>query len=191
MNQKVFDTGTTLPEKFLLTKEFTKIFELIENDNLNLFITGKAGTGKSTFLEYFRKKTKKNHAILAPTGITAIKAKGKTIHSFFKFPPRFIVKDDVKLLKDKQLLQRLDTLLIDESSMIRSDIFDGIDYSLKINRGNNKPFGGVQIVLLGDLFQLPPVVSGSEKEVIEKFYPEGEYFLIPNAFHKVILKLKN
>ena len=190
MNKKIFDEGTTLPKKFLLTKEFTKIFELIEKENLNLFITGKAGTGKSTFLEYFRNKTKKNHAILAPTGITAIKAKGKTIHSFFKFPPRFIVKDDVKLLKDKQLLQRLDTLLIDESSMIRSDIFDGIDYSLKINRGNNKPFGGVQIVLLGDLFQLPPVVSGSEKEVIEKFYPEGEYFFNSKCFPQGNFKIK-
>ncbi len=182
MNQKVFDTGTTLPEKFVLTNEFKKIFKLVDNKNSNIFITGKAGTGKSTFLEYFRQNTKKNHAILAPTGITAIKAKGKTIHSFFKFPPRFIVKEDVKLLKDKKLLQRLETLLIDESSMIRADIFDGIDYSLKINRKNNRPFGGVQIILLGDLFQLPPVVSSNDKEVIDKFYPKGEYFFNAKSF---------
>ena len=182
MNQKVFDTGTTLPEKFVLTGEFKKLFEIIDKKKSNLFITGKAGTGKSTFLEYFRQNTKKNHAILAPTGITAIKAKGKTIHSFFKFPPRFITKDDVKLLKDRKLLLKLETLLIDESSMIRADIFDSIDYSLKINRKSTKPFGGVQIILLGDLFQLPPVVSGNDKEVIEKFYPQGEYFFNAKSY---------
>ena len=86
------------------------------------------------------------------------------------------------MLKDKKLLQRLETLLIDESSMIRADIFDGIDYSLKINRKNNRPFGGVQIILLGDLFQLPPVVSSNDKEVIDKFYPKGEYFFNAKSF---------
>lgn len=176
------DTGTKLPAQFQLTKEFEELFELIERTNKNLFITGKAGSGKSTLLEYFRQNTKKNHAILAPTGITAIKAKGKTVHSFFKFPPRFVSKKDVKILRDRDLIKRLDTLLIDESSMLRADIFDAIDLSLKINRGNKKPFGGVQLILFGDLLQLPPVVSSNDREVMEKFYPKGEFFFNSNSF---------
>ena len=171
-----FNTETIIPEKFELTDEFKNTYNLINKTDKNLFITGKAGCGKSTLLEYFRQNTNKNHAILAPTGITAIKAKGKTIHSFFKFPARFITKEDVKILRDRNLLNRLETLLIDECSMCRADIFDGIDLSLKINRKSKKPFGGVQIILFGDLLQLSPVVSSTEKEVVEKFYPEGEYF---------------
>ena len=176
------DTGTELPSKFELTNEFKDLFELIERTNKNLFITGKAGSGKSTLLEYFRQKTQKNYAILAPTGITAIKAKGQTVHSFFKFPPRFISKNDVKILRDRDLIKNLDTLLIDESSMLRADIFDAIDLSLKKNRGNKKPFGGVQIILFGDLLQLPPVVSSNDREVMEKFYPKGEFFFNSNIF---------
>ena len=177
-----FNTETIIPEKFELTDEFKDTYNLINETDKNLFITGKAGCGKSTLLEYFRQNTNKNHAILTPTGITAIKAKGKTIHSFFKFPARFITKEDVKILKDRNLLNRLQTLLIDESSMIRADIFDAIDLSLKRNRKNKKPFGGVQIVLFGDLLQLSPVVSSAEKEVVEKFYPEGEYFFNAKCF---------
>ena len=86
------DTGTNLPENFEFTAEFKDLFDLIEKSKKNLFITGKAGSGKSTLIEYIRKNTKKNIAILAPTGITAIKARGQTVHSFFKFPPRFISK---------------------------------------------------------------------------------------------------
>ena len=178
-----FNTETIIPEKFELTDEFKNTYNLINKTNKNLFITGKAGCGKSTLLEYFRQNTNKNHAILAPTGITAIKAKGKTIHSFFKFPARIITKEDVKILRDRNLLNRLETLSIDECSMCRADIFDAIDLSLKINRKNKKPFGGVQIILFGDLLQLSPVVSSSEKEVIEKFYPEGEYFFNAKCFN--------
>ena len=177
-----FNTETIIPEKFELTDEFKNTYNLINKTDKNLFITGKAGSGKSTLLEYFRQNTNKNHAILAPTGITAIKAKGKTIHSFFKYPARFITKEDVKILRDRNLLNRLETLLIDESSMIRADIFDAIDLSLKRNRKNKKPFGGVQIVLFGDLLQLSPIVSSAEKEVVEKFYPEGEYFFNAKCF---------
>jgi len=176
------DTGTELPTEFKLTKEFLDFYNLIEETNQNLFITGKAGSGKSTLLEYFRQNTKKNHAILAPTGITAIKAKGQTVHAFFKFPPRFISKKDVKFLYDKEKINKLDTLLIDESSMLRADLFDAINHSLKKNRGNKKPFGGVQIILFGDLLQLPPIVSDLDKEVVEKFYPKGEFFFNSKSF---------
>ena len=178
-----FDTGTELPKKFELTDEFKDTYNLINETDKNLFITGKAGCGKSTLLEYFRQNTNKNHVILAPTGVTAIKAKGSTIHKFFKFPPRFVTKEDVKVFRDRNFFSRLETLLIDESSMIRSDIFDLIDLSLKKNRRNKKPFGGVQIILFGDLLQLSPVVSSAEKEVVEKFYPKGAYFFNARCFH--------
>ena len=125
------DTGTELPEKFVLTKEFKDTFDLINQTDTNLFITGKAGSGKSTLLEYFRQNTNKNFATLAFQGITAIKAKGQTIHSFFKLEPHFLGKDDVKELRDKQVIQNLDTILIDEISMARADLFDAIDLSLK------------------------------------------------------------
>ena len=138
------DTGTELPTEFKLTKEFLDFYNLIEETNQNLFITGKA--------------------------------KGQTVHAFFKFPPRFISKKDVKFLYDKEKINKLDTLLIDESSMLRADLFDAINHSLKKNRGNKKPFGGVQIILFGDLLQLPPIVSDLDKEVVEKFYPKGEFF---------------
>ncbi len=125
------DTGTELPDNLELTKEFKDTFNLIDNTNTNLFITGKAGSGKSTLLEYFRQNTKKNFITLAFQGITAIKAKGQTIHSFFKFPPHFISQQDIKILKDKDLINRLDTILIDEISLVRADLFDAIDVSLK------------------------------------------------------------
>ena len=161
------DTGTELPEKFVLTKEFKDTYDLINKTGTNLFITGKAGSGKSTLLEYFRQNTNKNFATLAFQGITAIKAKGQTIHSFFKLGPHFLGKDDVKELRDKQVIQNLDTILIDEISMVRADLFDSIDLSLKKNRKNEKPFGGVQIVLFGDVMQLDPVVNSDDKEVME------------------------
>ena len=154
-----------------------------------MFLTGKAGSGKSTLLEYFRQNTSKNHVILAPTGIAAIKARGQTIHSFFKFPPRVIQDSDVKILRDQKLIKNLDTILIDESSMIRADMLDAIDLSLKKNRKNIKPFGGVQIILIGDLFQLPPVVSSDAKNVMEQLYPDGAYFFNSNIFNDGYIKI--
>lgn len=177
------DTGTELPKNFILTEEFKNLFNKIEKTKSNLFITGKAGSGKSTLLEYFRQNTKKNYVICAPTGITAIKARGQTIHSFFKFPPRFVSKSDVKILRDRELLKKLDVLLIDETSMVRADILDAINESLKKNRSSKKPFGGVQVILLGDLLQLSPVVSSTEREVMDEFYPEGPYFFNAKSFN--------
>ena len=94
-----FDTGTELPDNFVLTKEFSDVYNLINDTNVNLFITGKAGSGKSTLLEYFRQNTNKNFVTLAFQGITAIKAKGQTLHSFFKFGPHFLAKEEIKLIK--------------------------------------------------------------------------------------------
>ena len=176
------DTGTELPDNLELTKEFKDTFNLIDNTNTNLFITGKAGSGKSTLLEYFRQNTNKNFITLAFQGITAIKAKGQTIHSFFKFPPHFISQQDIKILKDKDLIKRLDTILIDEISLVRADLFDAIDVSLKMNRGNDEPFGGVQVVVFGDVMQLDPIIGKTDEEIMQKFYPEGVYFFNANCF---------
>ena len=178
------DTGTELPDKFILTDEFKEFCKLINDTSTNLFITGKAGSGKSTLLEYFRQNTDKNIATLAHQGITAIKAKGQTIHNFFKFGPYFISDQDIKILigDKKEVLQNLDTILIDEISMVRADLFDAINLSLKKNRKNNKPFGGVQIILFGDVMQIDPIVSSVEKEIMEKFYPNGRFFFNSNIY---------
>ena len=151
------DTGTELPDNFILTEEFEQIYKLINNTNTNLFITGKAGSGKSTLLEYFRQNTNKNYAILAFQGITAIKAKGQTIHSFFKFPPHFITKENVKELKDKKVIQNLDTILIDEISMVGDFSFYDLHVRLQEIMTNNDAFGGICILTVGDFLQLPPV----------------------------------
>lgn len=178
-----FDTGTELPENFLITDEFKDLFEIIENNKKQfLFVTGKAGTGKSTFLEYFRQNTSTNHIILAPTGVAAIKCKGKTIHSFFGFPHRVVEDKDIKKIKDVELIKKLDVLLVDECSMVRADILDAINKSLQFNRKNQIPFGGVQIVLIGDLFQLPPVISEA-RDILEELYPEGQFFFNSNIFY--------
>lgn len=171
-----------------LTDEFKQTFALMENSKDCLYITGKAGTGKSTLLRYFREKTNKKIAVLSPTGIAAITVNGQTIHSFFQFPPRFIQPSEVKLLgKTRQLVQKVDTIIIDEASMVRADIMDGIDYSLKINRSNDAPFGGAQIILMGDLFQLPPVVRADMKEFFDKKY-SSPYFFSASVFEKVAIR---
>ena len=180
-------TSTELPSNFELTEEFKTTYQIMENTNKNMFITGKAGCGKSTLLEYFRINSKKNFVILAPTGIAAIKAQGSTIHSFFLLPHSILTESDIEEIKKRntrRVINKLDTILIDESSMIRADILDGIDKSLRINRNINKPFGGVQMILIGDLFQLPPVVTGDEVLAMEHIYPDGNYFFNSNSYKK-------
>ena len=126
--------------------------------------------------------------VLAPTGVAAIKARGQTIHSFFKLPPRFIQKDHIRRLRKSQLLNNLDTLVIDECSMVRADLLDGIDYALRVNRDQyNKPFGGVQIILFGDLFQLPPVVERDIRHLVDRLYA-SPYFFSANVLKTVDLE---
>ena len=191
MSDKIeLDTGTDLPSSFVLTKEFKSIFDTIENTKSNLFITGKAGCGKSTLLEYFRQNTSRPHAIVAPTGLTAIKARGMTIHKLFKLPPTFIRKEDVRFLRDKELLKKIELLLIDECSMMRADVMDAIDESLRKNRGNNRIFGGVQIIMFGDLLQLSPVTNqNTEGSVVDTIYPDGSYFFNSKVFHKANFRI--
>lgn len=164
-----------------LNNEFQYALDLLEKTDKCLFLTGKAGTGKSTLLNLFKSTTRKKTVFLAPTGIAALHIGGQTIHSFFGFPPRILTEKEAKskpLDKQKQkLFKALQVLVIDEISMVRADVFDAMDYFLRHNRGNNLPFGGVQLAIIGDLFQLPPVIGRDpmEKAYFDQYY-ETPYF---------------
>ena len=175
----------SLPHDFELSEEFITGFNAIEKTKKNLYITGEAGTGKTTLLKYFRHNTKKNFIVLAPTGIAAINSHGQTIHSFFKFPPKLIQKDHIKKVYTVQhIFQNLELLIVDEASMMRADLMDGIDYALRINKEMpRKPFGGVQVVLFGDLFQLPPIVDREMAMLYNSLY-ETPYFFSAKVFRK-------
>ena len=180
MNNRIHNYSD-IPDEIELEYEFKNIFNKMEYSNQNIFITGKAGTGKTTLLEYFRINSKKNFVILASTGISAIKAKGKTIHSFFLFPPRILINEKIKRLRSN-IIKNVDTILIDECSMIRCDLLDAIDQSLRLNRNSDESFGGVQIILLGDIHQLPPVIRENERDIFDNFYPNGHYFFHANCY---------
>ena len=170
------------------TSEFAKVYDLLENGTGNIFITGKAGTGKSTLLQYFRDHTIKNVVILAPTGVAAVNIKGQTIHSFFRFKPD-ITPEGVSAIKirrtQKALYQKVDTIIIDEISMVRADLLDCIDAFLRLH-GKNRiaPFGGVQLVFIGDLYQLPPVVPRDEQDIFKNVY-RSPYFFDSNIFREL------
>ncbi|KQR91913.1 AAA family ATPase [Chryseobacterium sp. Leaf180] len=167
-------------------------FDLIEHTSRSVFLTGKAGTGKTTFLNDFVKKTKKKHIVVAPTGIAAINAGGVTIHSMFGLPLRtFLPTTDridsslgnnisdlmshFKYRKDKlKLLREVEVIIIDEVSMLRADVLDMMDFSLRFIRRNNQPFGGVQMLFIGDLYQLPPVVR--DEHILKMFYGSPFFF---------------
>ena len=181
--------NSLLPDDFVLSEEFESIVEQLENTKDHFYITGKAGSGKSTLLAYFRSVTQKNTAVLAPTGVAAIRVKGQTIHSFFGFPPKVIQTRHIKKVRQVELLQNLETLIIDEISMVRADVFDAIDYSLRVHRKKlTQPFGGVQVIVFGDLFQLPPVVNMDESSLLERIYPNGQFFFHSNIFQDAQFK---
>lgn len=169
--------------KIELNEQFLNALELMEGSDKNIFITGRAGTGKSTLLMYFRSITKKKIVVLAPTGVAALNVNGETIHSFFKFKPGVTIENiDVV---DDEIYKEIDTIIIDEISMVRADLFDCVDRFLRLNaRDSNKPFGGVQMILIGDLYQLPPVVARKEKEFFKERY-KSEYFFDSDAFKNV------
>jgi len=160
-----------------INEDFQRALDLMEKTNRCLFITGKAGTGKSTLLKLFVKSTKKQVALLAPTGIAALNIGGRTLHSFFKFPPRMITEDDIKESHDKALYRSFDTIIIDEISMVRTDMLDSVDKFLRKNgRDQNKPFGGIQLIFFGDLFQLSPIAKKDELAYLKDNYGGGLLF---------------
>lgn len=179
--------------------EFQNALRLIQYTRQSVFLTGKAGTGKSTFLKHVCKVTKKKYVVLAPTGIAAINAGGSTLHSFFKLPFHPLLPDDPnfqgKKLHDtlkyssdhRKLIQNIELVIIDEISMVRADIIDFIDKVLRIySRNMREPFGGKQVLLVGDIFQLEPVVKTDEREIISRFYP-NPYFFSARVFQEMEL----
>ncbi len=180
----------TAPQELdLNNKEWQQALQIVQYTRRSLFLTGKAGTGKSTFLRYVAAHTKKKFVILAPTGIAAINAGGQTLHSFFKLPfhpllpndSRYSIRNMRKTLKYNgdliKLLRELDLIIIDEISMVRADIIDFIDRVLRIYcRNMREPFGGKQLLLVGDIFQLEPVVVEDEWRLLQPFYSSAYFF---------------
>lgn len=182
-------------------KEFQDALNLIQYTRQSVFLTGKAGTGKSTFLKYICKNTKKKHIVLAPTGIAAINAGGSTLHSFFKLPFHPLLPDDPNLSLQRgriheffkytkphrKLLEQVELVIIDEISMVRADMIDAVDRILRVySRNLRDPFGGKQVLLVGDVFQLEPVIKGDEREIINRFYPTP-YFFSARVFNEIEL----
>ena len=178
--------------------EFQDALNLIQHTNTSVFLTGRAGTGKSTFLRYICQTTHKKHIVLAPTGIAAINVGGVTIHSFFKIPFRPILPDDPDLSEKNdriydflqytrakiKIIKEIELVIIDEISMVRSDILDFIDQVLRVYTKNRyAPFGGKQLLLVGDVFQLEPVVKSDEWQILRRYYKTA-YFFSANAFQK-------
>jgi len=167
--------------------EFRRALETCEGSSANVLITGRAGTGKSTLLEHFRSVTEKQIAVLAPTGVAAVNVAGQTIHSFFRFRPDVTV-DKIKKVKDP-VYQELDAIVIDEISMVRADLLDLVDVFLRKNGPQRKaPFGGIQMIFVGDLYQLPPVLTRNDKEILAKRY-ESEYFFASDVFRQTRFEL--
>ena len=176
-----------MKDKFILNDDFNEIISLFENSSKNIFITGKAGTGKSSLINYIKKKTNKNLIVLAPTAIAALNINAKTIHSFFNFPFHVITPDVIKKHYNKRLVKQIYTILIDEVSMLRPDIIDAIDLTLQLTRENRNPFGGIQMIFVGDLYQLPPVITNDEVDVMNTLYPDGYFFFNSNVIKKIDL----
>ncbi len=161
-----------------INEQFKAALDAMENTSGHIFLTGRAGTGKSTLLDHFRNNTKKKIVVLAPTGVAAINVKGQTIHSFFGFKPDITVTKAKKSAQSNadDVYKNLDAIVIDEISMVRADLLDCVDQFMRI-KGKTKhaAFGGVQMIMIGDLYQLPPVVTTHEKEMFSDFY-ESPYF---------------
>jgi len=182
-------------------KEFQDALNLIQYTRQSVFLTGKAGTGKSTFLKYICENIRKKHVVLAPTGIAAINAGGSTLHSFFKLPFYPLLPDDPnfslqggrihEFLKyrsaHRKLIKEIELVIIDEISMVRADIIDFVDRVLRIYSNNmREPFGGKQILLVGDVYQLEPVIKNDEREILNRFYP-SPFFFSARVFNEIDL----
>jgi hypothetical protein len=163
-------------DDIIVSEDYERILGLLETGTPVVFVTGNAGTGKTTLIRYLRRTLNKRMVVVAPTGVAALNIDGVTIHSFFRLPPKIHEERDIPRLADRHLYQALDLLVIDEISMVRCDLLDSIDLFLRKNRSNHAPFGGVQVLLVGDLFQLPPVVPEHEGAVLAARGYTSPYF---------------
>jgi len=174
-----------------LSSEQKELFELLEKTTAHYFLTGKAGTGKSVLLQYFRQKSEKHIVVCAPTGVAALNIGGQTIHSLFRIPPGFVKKDSLKIEKrTASLLKHIDTVVIDEVSMVSPDLMDAIDHLLRQARNSTIPFGGAQLIMFGDLYQLPPVLA--DKELYEYFEKNhgGHFFFNAHAWQQSSFEIR-
>ena len=182
----------TRMDEIIINDDFRRALQICTNTSENVFITGQAGTGKSTFLQYLKENTKKPIVVLAPTGVAALNVSGQTIHSFFRFPNNITVEDAfIRAQKEKEitLFKRIKAIIIDEVSMVRADIIDCIDIYLQTILKKKILFGGIQMILIGDLFQLPPVVTSKEKKYFEDVY-KGPYFFNSFALNNKKMNLR-
>ncbi len=202
-----------IPTIDLDNPEFQHAWDLIQHTHRSVFLTGKAGTGKSTFLKYICKNTKKKYVVLAPTGIASVNVGGQTLHSFFKIPfkpllptdPDFSPRQIRKTLrypKEKvKLIRELELIVIDEISMVRADIVDFVDKVLRVYSGNmREPFGGKQLLFVGDIFQLEPVVTTDARDILRRYYSQYFFFnahvfsslgLVPIELQKIYRQTDN
>lgn len=173
--------------------EQQQAYELVANTNSSFFLTGRAGTGKTTFLQNVQKMVEKQFITLAPTGVAAILAGGDTIHSFFGLPMDVCTPGTCGKMNREKILTLIhaDTIIIDEVSMVRCDIMDAIDNTMRAALRNNMPFGGKQMIFVGDIFQLPPVVKhGPEKDLLEDLYKTDSFFFYKSNVIKRIRLVK-
>ncbi|MBR4591726.1 MAG: AAA family ATPase, partial [Elusimicrobiaceae bacterium] len=182
------------PDHFILTDEFKDALALLESRPPILpliFITGRAGTGKTTLLRYFASHCAQNTVVLATTGLAAIQVRGQTVHSFFRLKPGNLL--DLSRLKrlPRKIVDAFDTLIIDEASMLRADLLDALDYILQRSTGEDTPFGGKRIILFGDLFQLPPVEEKPENGLFDAFQVQYEspYFFAAHVLRRLPLEV--
>jgi ATP-dependent exoDNAse (exonuclease V) alpha subunit len=174
-----------------ISPQFAEALDLLENSKDSLFVTGRAGTGKSTLLTHFRKISSKNVVLLAPTGVAAVNIGGATIHSFFGFRPDVTMEkawDRAGKVKKPELYQNLEAIVIDEISMVRADLLDCVDAFMRHVCHNNHPFGGVRVIFFGDLYQLPPVVSRDEEMIFHSAY-RTPFFFSAEVMSRVKLKI--
>lgn len=185
-------TQTIRTDNLVFDEQFSAVYDLLENNPTPVFVTGKAGTGKSTLLQYFRAHTSKNIVVLAPTGVAAVNVRGQTIHSFFRFRPDITPEgvNSIRLRKaQKALYKKLDAVVIDEISMVRSDLLDCVDAFLRRHGPDaGTPFGGVQMIFFGDLYQLPPVMTRFDRGIFKDLYA-SPYFFDAAAFKQLDFKI--
>jgi len=185
-------TQTIRTDNLEFDEQFSATYDLLENNPSPVFVTGKAGTGKSTLLQYFREHTSKNIVVLAPTGVAAVNVRGQTIHSFFRFRPDITPEGvhSIRLRKaQKTLYKKLDAVVMDEISMVRSDLLDCVDAFLRLHGPDaGEPFGGVQMIFFGDLYQLPPVMTRFDRDIFKDVYA-SPYFFDAASFKQLDFKI--
>ena len=174
-----------MEQKTIHNQPLQLAFDFVQYTGNNIFLTGRAGTGKTTFLHDLKELSPKRMIVVAPTGVAAINAGGVTIHSFFQLPfgprvPGYSEKEDMKSFRfssqKRNIIKSLDLLVIDEISMVRADLLDSIDERLRRFRRNDRPFGGVQMLMIGDMQQLPPVVKDDEWALLSRHYKTPFFF---------------